>query len=79
VGIGVLPQARREVQGGMRNLSAQQMVITANDLKGAGIGVGYHGDFEKHLAAREAKAVELFNEIERSGHLYEGTCVVAVH
>ncbi len=26
--------------------------------------MGYRGDFEKHLAAREAKAVELFNEME---------------
>jgi 5-methyltetrahydrofolate--homocysteine methyltransferase len=26
--------------------------------------LGYRGDFEKHLAAREAKAVELFNEME---------------
>jgi 5-methyltetrahydrofolate--homocysteine methyltransferase len=26
--------------------------------------MGYRGDFEKHLAAREAKAVELFNELE---------------
>jgi 5-methyltetrahydrofolate--homocysteine methyltransferase len=26
--------------------------------------MGYRGDFEKHLAARETKAVELFNEME---------------
>jgi len=26
--------------------------------------MGYRGDFEKHLAARESKAVELFNEME---------------
>ena len=26
--------------------------------------MGYRGDFEKHLAAREAKAVELYNEME---------------
>jgi len=26
--------------------------------------MGYRGDFEKHLAAREPKAVELFNEME---------------
>ena len=26
--------------------------------------MGYRGDFEKHLATREAKAVELFNEME---------------
>jgi 5-methyltetrahydrofolate--homocysteine methyltransferase len=26
--------------------------------------MGYRGDFEKHLVAREAKAVELFNEME---------------
>jgi len=26
--------------------------------------MGYRGDFEKHLAAREAKAAELFNEME---------------
>jgi 5-methyltetrahydrofolate--homocysteine methyltransferase len=26
--------------------------------------MGYRGDFERHLAAREAKAVELFNEME---------------
>jgi 5-methyltetrahydrofolate--homocysteine methyltransferase len=26
--------------------------------------MGYRGDFEKHLAAREEKAVELFNEME---------------
>jgi len=26
--------------------------------------MGYRGDFEKHLAARDAKAVELFNEME---------------
>jgi len=26
--------------------------------------LGYRGDFEKHLAARETKAVELFNEME---------------
>jgi 5-methyltetrahydrofolate--homocysteine methyltransferase len=26
--------------------------------------MGYRGDFEKHLAAREVKAVELFNEME---------------
>ncbi len=26
--------------------------------------MGYRGDFEKHLAAREAKAIELFNEME---------------
>jgi 5-methyltetrahydrofolate--homocysteine methyltransferase len=27
--------------------------------------MGYRGDFEKHLAAREAKAVELYNEMEQ--------------
>ena len=44
--------------------------------------MGYRGDFEKHLAAREAKAVELFNEMEEvkneAADFHEGARGVAI-